>query len=98
MTLFKLGISPNELKLADGTPVYKKEDPLNKGYYSHVSVSLRVSKMFKEIVYEHINSYREPWFSHLLCGFRKNHNNQHLLLKMLESLKNRNWFYMKNVI
>ena len=31
MTLFKLGISPNELKLAEVTPVYKKEDPLNKG-------------------------------------------------------------------
>ena len=29
----------------------------------------------------------EPKFSHLLCRFRKNHNTQHLLLKMFEQLK-----------
>ena len=29
----------------------------------------------------------EPRFSHLLCGFRKDHNTQHSLLKMLEKWK-----------
>ena len=29
----------------------------------------------------------EPRFSHLLCGFRKNHNTQYFLLKMLEKWK-----------
>ena len=29
----------------------------------------------------------DPRFSHLLCGFRENHNTQHSLLKMLEKWK-----------
>ena len=33
------------------------------------------------------NSYMAPRFSYLLCGFRKNHNTQHSLLKMLEKWK-----------
>ena len=87
MPLFKLAIFSNELKLAEVTPVYKKKDPHNKENYCPVSVLSHVSKIIEKIVYEHINSYMEPRFSHLLCGFRKNHNTQHSLLKMLEKWK-----------
>ena len=68
-------------------PVYKKKDPLNIENYQPVSVLSLISKNFKKIVYEQINSYMEPRFSHLLCGFRKNHNTQHSLLKMFEKRK-----------
>ena len=46
-----------------------------------------VSEIFETIVYEQINSCATPRFSHWLCGFRKNHNTQHFLLKMLEKWK-----------
>ena len=46
-----------------------------------------VSEIFETIVYEQINSYATHRFSHWLCGFRKNHNTQHSLLKMLEKWK-----------
>ena len=62
---------PNELKLAEVTPVYRKKDPLNKENYRPVNVMSHVSKIFEKIVYEQINSYMEPRFSHLLCGLRK---------------------------
>ena len=62
---------PNELKLAEVTPVYRKKDPLNKENYRPVNVMSHVSKIFEKIVYEQINSYMEPRFSHLLCGSRK---------------------------
>ena len=63
---------PNELKLAEVTPRHKKKDPLNKENYRPVSVLSHVSNIFAKIVYEQINSYMEPRFSHLQCGFRKN--------------------------
>ena len=77
MTLFKLG------KLAELTGVYKKKDPLSKQNYRPVSVLSHASNIFEKIVYEQINSFMEPRFSHLLGGFGKNHT-QHSLLKMLE--------------
>ena len=55
--------------------------------YRPMSVLLHVLKIFEKIVYEQINSYMESRFSHLLCGFRKNHNTQHFLLIMLENWK-----------
>ena len=73
---FQTGNFPNELKTAEVTPVYRKKYPLNKENYRPVSILPHVSKIFEKIVYEQINSYTEPRFSHLLSGFRKNHNNQ----------------------
>ena len=84
---FQTGNFPNELKLAEVTLVYKKKDPLSKENYRPVIVLSHVSKVFEKIVYEQINSYMEPRFSYFLCGFRKNRNTQHSLLKMLEKWK-----------
>ena len=52
-----------------------------------MGVLSHVSKTFEKIIYEQINIYMEPQFPHLSCGFRKNHNTQHSLLKMLEKWK-----------
>ena len=81
---FQTGNFPNDLKLAEVAPLYKQKDPLSMENYRPVSVLSHVSKNFEKIVYEQINSYMELGFSHLLCGFRKKHNTQHSLLKMLE--------------
>ena len=82
-----LEFPPNDLKLVEFTPLYKKKDLLNKEKYDPLSVLSYFSEIFEKIVYKQINSYMEPRFSHLLCRFRKNHNTQHLLLKMFEQLK-----------
>ena len=44
-------------------------------------------KVFERIIFNQINEYIEPFLSNLLTGFRKNHNTQHCLLKMLEKWK-----------
>ena len=44
-------------------------------------------KVFERIIFNQINEYIEPFLSNLLTGFRKNHNTQHYLLKMLEKWK-----------
>ena len=46
---FQTGNFPNELKLAEVKPVYKKKDPLNKENYRSVSVLSHVSKILKKL-------------------------------------------------
>ena len=83
----KNGVFPDELKLAEVIPLFKKDDPFDKSNYRPVSLLSHMSKVFERIIYNQINEYIEPFSSNLLTGFRKNHNTQHSLLKMLESFK-----------
>ena len=83
----KKGIFPDNLKLADITPIFKKEDSLNKENYRSVSILPRLSKVFERILYKEIDSFMENKFSPYLRGFRENHNAQYSLLKMIENWK-----------
>ena len=40
---------PNELKLADIIPIFKKKDPLNKENYRPVSILSHMSKVFEKL-------------------------------------------------
>ena len=84
---FKEGVFPNDLKVADITPIFKKEDSLNKGNYRPISILSHLSKVFEKILYKQIDSFMKNKFSPYLCGFRKNHNAQYSLLKMIENWK-----------
>ena len=86
-TCLKKGVFPNDLKLADITPIFKKEDSLNKENYRPVSILPHLSKVFERILYKQIDSFMKNKFSPYLCGFRKNHNAQYSLLKMIENWK-----------
>ena len=50
-----------------------------------VSLLSHISKFYERVIYNQINEYIEPFLSKVLTGFRKNHNTQHSLLKMLEN-------------
>ena len=73
---------PKELKLAEVTPLFKKADSFDK-----VNYRPDVSKVYERIIFNQISTYFEPNFSSFFTGFRKNHNIQHSLLKMLELWK-----------
>ena len=47
----------------------------------------KVSKVFGRILYKQIDFSMTTEFSPCLCVFRKNHNAQYLLLKMMETWK-----------
>ena len=47
----KDGLYPNELKLADLSPVFKKNDDLNKENYRSASILLHMSKVSERIFY-----------------------------------------------
>ena len=49
------GCFPEELKLAEVSPIFKKKDDLGKENYRPVSVLPNVSKVFERIVYHQIN-------------------------------------------
>ena len=55
-------VFPENLKLADVTPVFKKKDPLDKTNYRPVSVLPPVSKIF-----ERLFSWIQKGFQYALC-------------------------------
>jgi len=78
------GIFPQKQKLADVTPIFKKEDKLFKGNYRPVSILPALSKIFEKLMSYQIDEYMKDKFSLYLCGFRKGMSSQNCLLLMLE--------------
>ena len=86
-TSFDNDCYPDEIKLAEVSPAYKKKDDLDKENYRPVSVLSHVSKVFERIMYQQIEEFMKDKLSNLLTGFRKNHSTQHCLMCMLEMWK-----------
>ena len=76
------------LKLAEVSPIFKKNDDLDKENYLSTSVLINVSKVFQRIFYSQINAFMEDKLSNLLTGFIKNHSREHCLRYMPEIWKN----------
>ena len=76
------------MKPAEVTPVFKKNDNLDKENYRPASVLPHVSKIIERVMYIQIENFMEDKLSELLAGFRKNHNTQHCSVNMLEKWKN----------
>ena len=76
---------PQNLKLADITPVYKKNDPLDRTNYRPISTLPVVSKIFERIMQKQINDFIINFLSPYLCGCRKGFNTQHALLTLVEN-------------
>ena len=85
---FENGCFPDDLKLAEVSPIFNKSDDLDKENYRPVSVLFNVSKVFEKIIYSQIDAFMQDKLSNLLTGFRKNHSTQHYLTYMLENWKN----------
>ena len=67
------------------SPIFKKDDSFKKENYQLVSILPHMSKVFERILYKQSDTSTK--FSLYLCGFRKNHNAQYSLLKMIETWK-----------
>ena len=76
---------PDELKVADVIPVFKKEDPNNKANYRLISLLPIISKIFERVLFEQTEKFSEKILSPKLCGFRKGHSTQHALLNLLKN-------------
>ena len=78
---------PDELKLADVTPIYKKDDPNNPKNYRPVSVLPVTSKIFERILHKQLSLYVDQFLSPYLCGYRKGFITQQALLSLIENWK-----------
>ena len=72
------------LKDADVTPVFKKNNPLNKENYRPVSVLLIISKVFEKLMQNQINLHIKCFLSPYLRGYRKGFIGQHVLISLIE--------------
>ena len=78
---------PTQMKHADITPVYKKDEKTDKKNYRPVSILSTFSKIFERLIYQDLNQYMNKKLSPYLCGFRKGYNTQNCLIIMLEKWK-----------
>ena len=77
----------NELKAADITPIFKKEDPLNKESCRPVSMLLTISKIFERVVFDQLTKNSNKFLSPLLRGFRKGYSIHYTLVNLLQKWK-----------
>ena len=75
---------PNSLRLADITPVHKKDDTNDKSNYRPVSIIPFLSKSFDKCLYDQIYAYTDSILSKAQCGFRKVHSTQYSTIAMTE--------------
>ena len=66
--ILRTGNFPDKLKLADITPVFKKNNPLEKENDRPASVLLIVSKIFERIMQKQVTLFTEKRLSPYLCG------------------------------
>ena len=76
---------PNLMKIAEISPVFKKLGNTSKNNYRSISNLSSFTKLFESILFTQLNGYMQNKFSKYLTGFRKNHNTQNSLLRMIES-------------
>ena len=83
----KDGEFPNGLKLADITPIHKCGEKVCQKNYRPVSILPVLSKIYERVMQQQISNYIENCLSHLICGYRKGYNPQHVILTLIEKWK-----------
>ena len=78
---------PDELKLADVTVTYKKDDPNKSKNYRPVSVFPVVSLVLEKIIHDQASQYTNSFLIPYLCGYRKEFSTQQTLLSLIEKWK-----------
>lgn len=80
---------PSQLKCAEVTPIFKKENMLEKKNYRPVSVLPAMSKIFEGVLIDQLSNYfnDKNLLSPYLSGFRKGHSCQSVLLRYVEDCK-----------
>ena len=81
-------IFPEQLKHAEVTPLFKKNDYLDKSNYRPVSILTAMSKVFESIMCEQIMNFFDQVMSPSLSAYRKLYSTNNVIMKCLE-----NWRY-----
>ena len=79
------GICPNAMKLADISPIFKKDDKTEKENYRPISILSPLSKVFERLLCNQILSFMQNKLSKYLCAYKKRCNTEDALLRLLEN-------------
>ena len=79
------GNFPDNMKLANIAPVFKKKDSLKKENFRPVGILFAISKIFERLIQKQIIGYMENILPPYLCGYRKNFDTQQALLALIEN-------------
>ena len=85
-SMVKINHFPSDLKYANVSPLFKKDDNTNKENYRPISILPSISKVFERLLFQQITSYVTDVLSPYLCGFRKGYSTKHALLRLLDQL------------
>ena len=72
------------MKLADITPIHKKNGTILKENYRQISCLSAGSKVYERILHKQISKHFETYFSPFLCGYRKGYCAQYAIMTLLE--------------
>ena len=75
---------PSQMKLADVTPLFKKDDTLSKENYRSVNLLIAISKVFERILCDQLNIFFEMCWVHSCRPTEKGHDCQHVILRLTE--------------
>ena len=79
------GNFPDNMKLADITPVFKKKDPIKKENYRPVNILSVISKISEKLMQKQIIGYMESFLSPYLFGYKRYFDTQQALLALIGS-------------
>ena len=79
-----VSLFPNDRKLANVTPVFKKKDKLEVGNYRPVSILPTMSKIFEGVLCDQIAAYFRNIFHDRLAAFRPGFGCEHVLMRLVE--------------
>lgn len=76
---------PDSLKVANITPVHKKNDPTGKVRYRPVTILPLLLKIFERVIYNQLGDYMDSVLDNILCGLRRAHSTRHVSFELLQS-------------
>ncbi len=75
------------MKKAEISPIFKKNDDLNKNNYTPISILVVFSKVFETIIAQQLMEYFTSIFDNMLCAYCKKYGTEHVLIKLIDSWK-----------
>ena len=77
-------IFPTDMKLAETSPIFKKNDNLDKENYRSVNILTAMSKVFEYILSDQMIMFSSNILNPSLSAYRKGYSCQHVILQLTE--------------
>ena len=85
-TSVKDNLFPSDLKYANVSPLFKKDDNTNKENYRPNSILPTISNIFESLMFHQITPYVSNILSPYLCGLREGYTTQHALPRLIDKI------------